>query len=63
VEEATGETIQFVIARQLLEHETRWRAREDLRIFAEWHGALGTDPEVALREMRERLRGGGTKRR
>jgi hypothetical protein len=30
--------------RQLLAHDTEWRAEDDLRIFAEWHGALGTDP-------------------
>ena len=28
---------------------------EDLRIFAEWHQALGTDPDAALAKMRERL--------
>ncbi len=44
--------------RELLAHDTQWRAQDDLRIFAEWHAALGTDPEVALREMRERLRRG-----
>ena len=43
--------------RQLLAHDTEWRAEDDLRVFAEWHSALGTDPEVALREMEERLRG------
>ena len=41
--------------RQLLAHDTEWRAEDDLRIFAEWHGALGTDPGVALREMGESL--------
>jgi hypothetical protein len=49
--------------RQLLAHDTEWRAEDDLRIFAEWHGALGTDPGVALREMGERLRGGSAPRR
>ncbi len=44
--------------RQMLAHDTEWRAEDDLRVFAEWHGALGTDPEVALWEMKERLRGG-----
>jgi hypothetical protein len=44
--------------RQMLAHNTQWRAEDDLRVFPEWHGALGTDPEVALWEMRERLRGG-----
>jgi hypothetical protein len=44
--------------RQMLAHDTQWRAEDDLRVFAEWHGALGTDPEVALWDMRERLRGG-----
>jgi hypothetical protein len=48
--------------RELLAHDTHWRAQEDLRIFADWHGALGTDPEVALREMGERLRGGSKRR-
>ena len=28
---------------------------EDLRIFAEWHQALGTDPNAALVKMRGRL--------
>ena len=31
---------------------------EDLRLFAAWHEALGTDPEAALAEMRSRVRGG-----
>ncbi len=44
--------------REVLEHDTEWRAEDDLRVFAEWHAALGTDPEAALREMRERLRRG-----
>jgi hypothetical protein len=44
--------------RELLAHDTQWRAQDDLRVFAEWHGALGTDPEVALCEMGERLRRG-----
>ncbi|MDQ3793661.1 MAG: hypothetical protein M3341_13755 [Actinomycetota bacterium] len=44
--------------RQMLAHDTVWRAEDDLRVFTEWHRALGTDPEVALWEMRERLRGG-----
>jgi hypothetical protein len=44
--------------RELLAHDTRWRAQDDLRVFAEWHGALGTDPEVALRKLGERLRRG-----
>ena len=41
----------------MLAHDTQWRAEGDLRVFAEWHAALGTDPEVAPWEMRERLRG------
>jgi hypothetical protein len=41
-----------------LARDTQWRAEGDLRVFAEWRAALGTDPEIALREMRERLRGG-----
>jgi hypothetical protein len=44
--------------RQMLVHDTVWRAEDDLRVFTEWHRALGTDSEVALWEMRERLRGG-----
>lgn len=28
---------------------------EDLQLFAEWHEALGTDPEAALVEMRSRI--------
>jgi hypothetical protein len=48
--------------RELLAHDTQWRAQDDLRVFTEWHGALGTDPEVALREMGERLRGGSKRR-
>lgn len=31
---------------------------DDLATFAQWHRALGTDPEVALAEMRERLNEG-----
>ena len=44
--------------RQMLAHDTQGRAEDDLRVCAEWHSALGTNPEVALWEMRERLRGG-----
>lgn len=33
---------------------------EDLRAFAEWHEALGTDPEAALAEMRSRIRRGSS---
>jgi hypothetical protein len=44
--------------RQMPAHDTEWRAEDDLQVFAEWHDALGTDPEVALREMGERLRSG-----
>jgi hypothetical protein len=44
--------------RELLAHDTQWRAENDLRVFSEWHAAVGTDPRVALREMGERLRGG-----
>ncbi|QIN80962.1 hypothetical protein GBA65_21105 (plasmid) [Rubrobacter marinus] len=28
---------------------------DDLATFAEWHRALGTDPDAALAELRERL--------
>jgi hypothetical protein len=48
--------------RELLAHDTEWRAEDDLRMFAEWHAALGTDPGVALREMGERLRGESKRR-
>jgi hypothetical protein len=41
---------------QMLAHDIQWRVEGALRVFAEWH-ALGTDPEAALWEMRERLRG------
>ena len=34
------------------------RLAEDLRVFAEWHEALGTDPDDALAKMRRRLGGG-----
>lgn len=33
---------------------------EDLRLFAEWHKVLGTDPEAALAEMRSRVREGSS---
>ncbi|MDP9476198.1 MAG: hypothetical protein M3R38_11050 [Actinomycetota bacterium] len=41
--------------RELLEGYDAERLTEDLRTFAEWHHALGTDPDAALAEMRERL--------
>jgi hypothetical protein len=47
--------------RQMIAHDTEWRAEDDLRVFAVWHGALGTDPQAALREMRERLRDGSSR--
>jgi hypothetical protein len=45
----------------MLAHDTEWHAEDDLRVFAVWHGALGTNPEAALREMRERLRDGSSR--
>jgi hypothetical protein len=48
--------------RELLAHDTEWRAQDDLRVFAEWHDALGTDPGAALQEMRKRLRGESKRR-
>ena len=44
--------------RELVAHDTEVRAHDDLRIFAEWHAALGTDPQAALLEMGQRLRRG-----
>lgn len=41
--------------RELLAVYDSGRLAEDLRIFAEWHRALGTDPDAALAKMRERL--------
>ena len=31
------------------------RLAEDLRVFAEWHEAMGTDPDEALGDMRRRV--------
>jgi hypothetical protein len=47
--------------RQMLAHDTEWRAEDDVQVFAEWHRALGTGPELALWEIRERLRGGSNR--
>ena len=44
--------------RELLAHDTEFRAEDDLRVFAEWHAALGTDPQAALLQMGRRLRRG-----
>ena len=41
--------------RELLEGYDAESVAEDLRAFAEWHRALGTDPDAALAEMRQRL--------
>ena len=41
--------------RELIAGYDSGRLAEDLRAFAEWHRALGTDPDAALAEMRERL--------
>ena len=46
--------------RDLLEGYDAEQLSEDLRTFAEWHEALGTDPESALGEMRSRIRGGSS---
>ena len=43
--------------RELLAGYDSERLAEDLRLFAEWHEALGTDPNEALAEMRRRLQG------
>ncbi len=40
--------------RELLEGDTAERRRDDLRVFLTWHAALGTDPDAALDELRER---------
>jgi hypothetical protein len=48
--------------RELLAHDTEFRAEDDLRVFAEWHAALGTDPQAALLQMGQRLRSGPTGR-
>ena len=40
--------------RDLLEGYDSEGLAEDLRTFAEWHQALGTDPDAALAEMRQR---------
>lgn len=60
--ELTEEDRQLLAHDTECAHDTEWRAEDDLRIFAEWHDALGTDPGVALREMGERLRGGSAPR-
>jgi len=44
--------------RELLAHDTEFRAEDDLRVFDEWHAALGTDPQTALLQMGQRLRRG-----
>jgi hypothetical protein len=44
--------------REMLAHDTEFRAEDDLRVFAEWHAALGTDPQATLLEMGQRLRRG-----
>ncbi len=41
--------------RSLLEGYDSERLSGDLGIFAEWHGAMGTDPDAALAEMRHRV--------
>lgn len=46
--------------RNLLEGYEAEQLAEDLRTFAEWHEALGTDPEAALAEMRIRIQGGSS---
>jgi len=44
--------------RELLAHDTEFRAEDDLRVFAEWYATLGTDPQAALLQMGQRLRRG-----
>ena len=46
--------------RELIAGYDSWRLAEDLRVFAEWHEALGTDPDDALAKMRQRLGEGGS---
>ena len=41
--------------RELLKDDSGEQQLEDLKTFATWHESLGTDPEAALLEMRERL--------
>lgn len=41
--------------RSLLEGYDSERLAGDLGVFAEWHGAMGTDPDAALAEMRRRI--------
>lgn len=41
--------------RSLLEGYDLERLAGDLGVFAEWHGAVGTDPDAALAEMRRRV--------
>ncbi len=41
--------------RSLLEGYDSERLAGDLGVFAEWHGAMGTDPDAALAEMRRRM--------
>lgn len=40
--------------REILAEDSEELLREDLRVFNEWHEALGTDPEAVLTEMRSR---------
>ncbi len=40
--------------REILAQDSDELLREDLRVFNEWHEALGTDPEAVLIEMRSR---------
>lgn len=39
----------------MLEGYDSERLAGDLGVFAEWHGAVGTDPDAALAEMRRRV--------
>jgi hypothetical protein len=41
---------------ELLAGDREELLREDLRVFAEWHKSLGTNPEAVLSEMRHRVR-------
>lgn len=42
--------------RELLAGDSEELLLEDLRVFAEWHESLGTNPEDVLSEMRSRVR-------
>jgi hypothetical protein len=39
---------------QIIEEDTEAQHERDLALFQEWHRRRGTDPEAALRELRQR---------